>query len=90
MADVPKLKTASVLLKYAAASGFRADWSAKSHADCPKPMSANRTLIAAAAEIARVAAVAGTGEDLRDAVAAALEAVYADIPDVKRRDEVAL
>ena len=83
MTEKPELKTASVVLKYLSKSGYRAESTFKSHADCPKPMDANRTLVAAASEIARVAAIAGAGEDLRSEVAKALEAVYEDMPELR-------
>jgi hypothetical protein len=80
VSELPELKTASVVLKYHAKSGYRAECAFKSHADCPKPMDANRTLIAAAAEIARVVAVAGAGEEVRKAITDAIAAVYEDLP----------
>lgn len=73
----PMLKSASVVLKYRG-SGFTSECTFKSHADCPKPMDANQTLVAAAREIARVAAIAGAGEALSAAVAEAIAAVEAD------------
>jgi hypothetical protein len=71
----PKLKSASVVLKYLAASGFRAEWTAKSGADCPRPQTANQILIHASREIARVGAIAGCADEIAAAVAEAIQAV---------------
>lgn len=76
--QIPKLTKVTVFFKYAAASGYRAELTIKSDADCPKPMTPNRTLAAAAAEIARISEIAGCGDDLALAVAEAIKAVRED------------
>ncbi len=82
MSEAPVLKSASVVIKYAAKSGFRAEWTARSDAACPKPQTPVQTLTHAAREIARVAAVAGGGEEVRKAVEEAIEDVYEDMPQL--------
>lgn len=84
MSEKPELKSASVVLKYRSKSGFSAEWTAKSGAECPRPQTATQTLTHAAREIARVAAVAGAGEDVRSAVAEAIQAVYEDMPELRK------
>jgi len=88
MSELSSLKTASVVVKYHAKSGYRAESTFKSHADCPKPLDANQTLIAAAAEIARIVAITGAGEEVRQAVADAIAAVYEDLPKCRPASEI--